>query len=366
MRDENPAADAPVADPGEGDRSVPDPKAPDPAAERSSPSSAGLAFTTNAVLRRRPGIRRRLTLGITALVAGVLGAQALFLLFYGRERLHRNVERAARSYAVLAVEPVCEAFRRYHDSGASKFRQLLEQTLELSPDLEGLAIYGVEGRLLYTVDRQGRPAGAAAATRGTDVHAADSESAHAAPAGRLLEAIRGLEQASWHLRGSGSRTGTRSLGGPAGLIQAGEETYVVVQPYTEDWGRRSLTVVFWFGYESAHQAVSRLVWGLGLLGLVALALGTALAWGLAAKSLRPVERLIRGARHLARGNLEHRIQLRSGDELEILGDALDRGASLLQASIADLESSNARLGRLNRELQELDQVKSDLLANVSH
>ena len=109
-----------------------------------------------------------------------------------------------------------------------------------------------------------------------------------------------------------------------------------------------------------------LVWRSLAVGLFALLLGGVCAWWLSARGLAGIRRLSAGARRLADGDFGHRIALETGDELEDLGAVLNQIAGRLRSSIADLENSNESLNQLNEDLQHLDRIKGDLLANVSH
>lgn len=310
------------------------------AAQASDPTITGThSFPGLGKLHRRPGIRRRLVLAIGLLVALVLLVQAAALFFIGSRYLEREIEARARAYGTLAAEPICDAYVTYFASGHSKFQELVGEVAELNPDLDELVVYDIDGKELWRSQ-----AGAA------------GEAGEAAPPGaaqqvdrRLADAVRGLDIRMWR----------------EGELQ-GDGRFLVVVPYVEEWGRHQYSVLFRFHYRGLQQALGKLFRWVLVLGLFSLALGLAFAFMLSRQSLRPVERLIHGARELARGNLGHRIGLQSGDELEALGDTLDHMAGLLSRTIADLESSNQHLDRMNRELQQLDRVKSDLLANVSH
>lgn len=286
----------------------------------------------------RGGIRRRFVVAISSLVALVLTIQGAVLILFGHRYLEAQIEQEADAYATLAVAPICDAYRKYFDSGYTKFQELVHENLSLAPDLEALAIYDTEGRRLFRSEDLGE--GPRPAEEGTP--------ARLEPGSRLLEAVKGLEKQSWESRREGHRH------------------YVVVAPYVEEWGRHQYSVVFWVSYDSLTGAMMDIGWRILGLALLSLLLGGVCAWVLSAQSLRPVETLTEGARRFARGDLDHRNELRSGDEFEILGNTMDHMAALLARTVEDLESSNRHLELLNRELQELDEVKSDLLANVSH
>ena len=277
-------------------------------------------------------LRRRFILAISALVGLVLMAQAAVLLVFGRHHLEEEIETQAYSFSALAVDPICDAFELYFESGLSKFHQIVGEVAALNGDLDQLAIYDIEGRRLFPLPGE-----------------AEGEAFPPQAEGELLEGLRELE--------------TRTF---EALDEEGVRRLIVVEPRVEEWGRHRYSVVFHFSYRGLRRAMLETYWQIGGLALFALLLGVACAFLLSAQSLGPVERLTQGARRLADGDLEVRIGLRTGDEFETLGATLDLMAGRLADTVEDLEISNEQLARLNRELRELDRVKSDLLANVSH
>lgn len=285
------------------------------------------------------GIRRRFVVAISALVALVLTAQGAVLVLFGHRYLEDQIEQEARAFATLAAAPICDAYRKYFDSGYTKFRDLVDQTVELEPDLERMAIYDTEGKELFLLD---------GLLDGPEAPEGVLEQDHLPEGDPLLAAVRGLETVAWEARVNGHRH------------------FVVVEPYVEEWGRHQYSVVFWVSYDSVRSAMVDIGWRILGLALLSLLLGIGCAWVLSAQSLRPVERLTAAARRLAKGDLDHRVDLHSADEFEILGATMDHMAALLSRTIVDMETTNRHLELLNKELQELDKVKSDLLANVSH
>ena len=75
---------------------------------------------------------------------------------------------------------------------------------------------------------------------------------------------------------------------------------------------------------------------------------------LARRMVAPIRVLQSGAATIGAGNLGHRIELRTGDELEALGDEINQAAAKLQASYAGLEQKVAeRTEELTRSVAEL-------------
>jgi signal transduction histidine kinase len=121
----------------------------------------------------------------------------------------------------------------------------------------------------------------------------------------------------------------------------------------------------------------RLLWIIAVTALVALTIGLVVARQLARALLGPVAQLIAGAEAISRGDLEHRIAYRGGDELGVLaqrfnkmGAQLEQQRALVFHAQSDLERQVAeRTGELaiaNERLTALDRLRVQFLADISH
>ena len=87
------------------------------------------------------------------------------------------------------------------------------------------------------------------------------------------------------------------------------------------------------------------------LGLMLSVLASVL---LARRMVAPIRALQAGAARIGTGDLGHRIQIRTGDELEALGEEFNRTAAQLQESYAGLEQKvEARTRELSKALEEV-------------
>src|SRR5262245_34011388 len=88
-----------------------------------------------------------------------------------------------------------------------------------------------------------------------------------------------------------------------------------------------------------------------VLGLVLSVLASVV---LARRMVAPIRTLQEGAARIGAGELGHRIKVRTGDELETLGDEFNRTAAQLQESYAGLEQKvEARTRELSKALEEV-------------
>ncbi len=115
----------------------------------------------------------------------------------------------------------------------------------------------------------------------------------------------------------------------------------------------------------------------GLMVLLGVGLSIVASLVLARKMVNPIRVLQTGAARIGAGALDHRLEVRTGDELEALAGEFNRMAGQLQESYARLEQKvEERTRELARSVQELKALghqlevaskhKSQFLANVSH
>jgi two-component system phosphate regulon sensor histidine kinase PhoR len=95
--------------------------------------------------------------------------------------------------------------------------------------------------------------------------------------------------------------------------------------------------------------VRAITWGTGVAAFLLMLAGTAIR---AKHVTGPLKSMTAAARELASGNFGKRVSVKTGDELEDLGSALDLTAFRLEQTISQLEEGKARLATLLENLSE--------------
>ncbi len=95
--------------------------------------------------------------------------------------------------------------------------------------------------------------------------------------------------------------------------------------------------------------ITAIIWGSGLFALLLILGGAAVASRMVT---RPLSEMQEAARDMGAGNLARRVQVRTGDELEDLSNAMNRMASHLAETIGHLDAGKARLETLLANLDD--------------
>ena len=284
-------------------------------------------------------LKTRTGFAIACVVVGSLVLNAVYTVLSQRAELRREIKERASTFAELTHGPICVAYEELYSSGTYKFRDLMGDHLRLNTDVEYFLIIDVNGQVLFD-SRELNDARLPPDASAGPIWIREPE---------RLEAVKRLDPTTLEGRGPG-----------------GEERLEIIQPYLEDWGRHRLSVSYLVSYRSLRPKVLAMVVVTGGLTLVSMILAVAVAVMLARHITRPLEELMAGAQHIAEGHFDRRLAIRSGDELQVLAETFNHMTERLKVNVDQLGESNRKLAAANEELQELDRVKSDLLADVSH
>lgn len=110
----------------------------------------------------------------------------------------------------------------------------------------------------------------------------------------------------------------------------------------------------------------------GAAALLIIFIGSYLSYLIAAKIMKPVQSLMKGAKEFSSGNLEHRVETEVGGEVEELAEAFNRMAENLQESRyrlkeakksleIQIKAQTKELKKLNRELEDRVQKRTQEL-----
>jgi signal transduction histidine kinase/CheY-like chemotaxis protein len=280
-------------------------------------------------------LKTRTALAVTFVIVSTLVLNAVYLIVTRRSEMRATIEKEARTFAQLTKAPLSAGYEALHRASHPRFRELVREAMGLDPDVERIQLIGVDGRVLFDSRDLDKPPAAAPERRVFE------------PA--RLAAVRALDTTVLRARDA-----------------SGQEALEIVAPHLEDGGRHRLAVSYLVSFKNLRLGIARQMQATAAITVVSLVLTLGVSVMIARRITRPLEELTRGAQHIAEGHFDRRLDIRSGDELQVLAEAFNHMSAGLKQNVEQLEESNKKLGAVNEELKELDRVKSDLLANVSH
>ena len=144
----------------------------------------------------------------------------------------------------------------------------------------------------------------------------------------------------------------------------GQRYLDVLAPVTGLGGSRPIAIRYLYAYTSLEAKTDNLVQRVILVALGLMLLVAGLSAYLSRALTRPISLLSASARRIAEGDLEHRIRLTTGDEIEELSRQFNQMLESLGEHRHDIEEANRGLREANSQLTELQAhlVRSERLA----
>jgi len=157
------------------------------------------------------------------------------------------------------------------------------------------------------------------------------------------------------LRRQSSPSREDSLGTPVTLTTR-EETYLGRAFRLNNPVRPDSSDVFYLITKPLSQevrlAMASILGTFGVISLIFLALTTVLGLVISRGITRPISVLVKGTNEISRGNYDHVIQIRSRDELGMLGERFMEMSLALKEKISQLDTLNRDLLDRNRDLDD--------------
>jgi signal transduction histidine kinase len=281
-------------------------------------------------------IKIKLATSASLLVVLIIASYSLVTVAHRRAQLQQEITEGVVSFAQLTVAPICQGYYVYYSSGYYKFRGIVASLLKMNRNVSEIQIIDVSGTVLFD-------------SRVRDYEATGSLPSPEQYETGLMDRVRRLDLSQRHIKGPGEKP-----------------SISVVMPYIEEWGRHRLSVRYTADFSALAGLVSSSISQVLITGLVFVILGSLLAYLIARTITNPIHQLSMAASDIGAGQLDRSVAIKTNDEIGGLADSFNNMARRLKSNLEDLSESYDRLSRANAELMELDRMKSNFMANVSH
>ncbi len=157
------------------------------------------------------------------------------------------------------------------------------------------------------------------------------------------------------------------------VIEEGDG-YVVQQVHTEGrdflemYGRLSTGISFIMNtpLESIRESVKIANRFLAYMGIVAALAGGIIVWFVSTKITKPILELNSISEKMVHLDFDAKYQGRASNEIGLLGENINKLSASLEQSISELKTANNELQRDIEKKEQIDAMRKEFLANVSH
>jgi len=281
-------------------------------------------------------LKIKLSIAASLLVIIIISVYSLVNVITRRNQLKRDIQDGVVAFAQMTVAPICQSYYIYYNSGYFKFRGILANFFRMNDNITDIQIIDVNGEVKFdsqqmNIEHSGKP-------WKSDMYEPE-----------LMERVKRLDLSQKIIRTSD-----------------GKQAISVVMPYIEEWGRHRLSVRYVGSFAALGYLTRSSLRQVLVTGLLFVLLGSFLAYIMAKSITDPISQLTIAARDIGAGKLDKEVSVRTDDEIGSLADNFNIMARQLKFNLEALSESYDRLSQANAELMELDRLKSNFIANVSH
>ena len=145
-----------------------------------------------------------------------------------------------------------------------------------------------------------------------------------------------------------------------------EPVKLITVPVVTELGKKPWALLLGVSLKPISEA-KREIFGLGIgLLIFVIMLAGLISYPISKKITSPLKILIRDLEIIGKGNLDHRVDIKTGDEIEEVGDAINRMAEDLKKSHTALEEAKnvleIKVAARTKELKELAEKREEIIA----
>jgi len=284
---------------------------------------------------------------LIVLVAGVLGVSltllATVLVVSEKNRITENITAEAISFAELSGEKIFDNYDLYYRSQSyALFDSELKKLLRKNPSIERVALFDATGNLLFDSSIED----AAELTTTTDfglLQRLKSNKISLETGDRTVYLSRNLHAAAGY-------TAETVRGQKAKDLKSSERIDTLLLPFSDEKHR----LLFSVSYSEVGSLLRHSMTSLAALFLLGFAGAVLISTRFAGTITAPLSALREGAKKIAKGELDTKIDVESRDETKLLADTFNQMTTDLAAAV----DTKIEYERTSRELEVASEIQT--------
>lgn len=296
----------------------------------------------------RHSIRTKLILVISLLVILLMSVTATFLVKQKQNELASDIFTNSISFAELASDDFVKNYETYYlNDSFVEFNRFVKTYMKKHQDIGGVKFVLFAGDVKYdsSSDLYQEYVGK---ERIVDSQVLERVQAPFPSVNSLIDnRVIFLEKSD-----SGKYLETDIAGKKVNGLSDGEKVEELVYPVNEKY-----SLIFSISYDLLESRIARTYLQIGMLILAGTFIGCICSIFLALKLSAPIKTLKEGVEQIAKGRFDHRISVKSNDELGLLSDAFNKMSNDLKKALRAM----AYKERVGKELELAKEIQNSLV-----
>ncbi len=267
-------------------------------------------------------------------LAIIFSGVAFILIKNNEKNSNEKIILQAKSFAQLAAKLIIENYELYFQSGYLKFRELSFNILSLNQDIQRFQILDIKGNIL--VDSN-------------DLKESDIWQKYSQKEKEIPENLK------------------KALSGTPYYVKAQNHPELILEiiyPYFDAWGKYKYNVRYFLSYERIKEETKKIEKSIILFTFLASLLTIYLMQFVADETIvKPIKEFQKGVQEISAGNLNRKIDIKTGDEIEQLAKEFNTMLEKVKEAKEKIEDAKAvleiRVKARTKQLEELNQSLED-------
>jgi len=293
-------------------------------------------------------IKTKLVSVIMILIIGLFSLAAFLLIKEKQKELTQNIFFQAKSFGELTSGDIINNYRLYlAQKGFIYFNREISSTFQKTQDVDMIQIFDYSGTLLYDSIQEKSEQYSGPMRLVTDAVILSQVKAHnpsfVTTDGKVIYLKKTDTGGILYVDANEKEVET---------LQALERINYLIYPVLDQYA-----VLYHLDYSNLDVLIRNDQIRIGSLALLGIVIGLIVAIFFANQITRPIKKLTKGSGIIAKGDFQHRVVIKTHDELEILGNAFNKMAAELDISTKALVYKE----RVTKELELAQKIQEGLI-----
>lgn len=292
-------------------------------------------------------LRVKLIVIFIAFVVVLFGLSAIMFVREKQQEMSQSIFANTASFADFTAKAIIDDYElNWMNQNDTYFNKTINGFLKKNTDVAYIKIAGYQGDVLYDsgVESKQRYMGEKRLIKNANqLSQIQAQYTSAATDERIIFLKKTSGGETEFLDSSGAKTDS---------LQSSETVSYFISPVDNKYA-----VFYYLNYDNVYASIDALKKRILMLGIFGIILGAMLAYVFASRITKPIRGLTQGAAILAKGDFAYQVNIKTGDELEVLANAFNAMAREIEKNTKAMVYKE----RVSKELELAARIQKEIL-----